>query len=202
MLAFVDQAESLFGGSGFDHRIAEIAQHVRRAHPHEFLVVDEERRSARRWATRRHPDRWPDRLPAATCFGAATARRWCPARAGSGSPARRRAGRQARAPSTGRGPSPCRRPWSRRTARRRARSSPRPCLSPCRQPTGKDSVPGRSLVRWPALTSSTLVEMRSVPPPSAIASRAFTARFRSAISSWFGSAFAGGRPVREPRRGP
>ena len=34
--------------------------------------------------------------------------------------------------------------------------------------------------------------MRSVPP-SGIASRAFTARFRSAISIWFGSALAAGR---------
>lgn len=37
-----------------------------------------------------------------------------------------------------------------------------------------------------------LAVIRSVPP-SGIASRAFTARFRSAISNWFGSAQAGGR---------
>ena len=58
--------------------------------------------------------------------------------------------------------------------------------------TEQHVVPG---LRPGGVTSVHALPLREMvsAPPSGMASRAFTARFRIAISSWFGSAFAGGR---------
>ena len=116
---------------------------------------------------------------------------------------RRRAARRGRAPWRGRGPVPLPMPLVEKngsTARGERRLVHADAGVGDRRGGRSGPAAARPTVRRPARSRARRA-MVSVPP-SGMASRAFTARLRSAISSWLGSAWAGGRSAASVRPAP